>query len=165
MRYLIALAVVTAALPAEAQKPSNPSGGESAEMNAAMRCPMKKKNKVEYCGKCAQFVTAKAELEKGKHVACGEKVEKIEACDMIFYECPTCKDRKMEKGKCANADCKSADRVETRSLARVMFGCEGGCGAKTVEKKKCEADTCPGKGKNFTPMCERNGEWPHVGKP
>ena len=155
-----ALMAVAAVLVGGWTFPQDMGGGAPAAAQEETQCDVSKAEMREYCAGCKAW-PASDQIEKGACKKCKGKIEKVETCIKICWECPKMHDGKPKrhaKNCCASPTCCK----ETPILALVSYACEA-CKAKAPKEAdvKHATEKCEGKIKK---TCAETTKFPHGGK-
>ena len=134
-------------------------GGGAPAQDEEKACDLSKVELREYCSGCKAWPSSE-QVDKGACKKCKTRVEKVETCVKIYWDCPKMhegKSKRHAKNCCASKTCCK----ETPSLALVWRGCDA-CKAKALKEAefKHANDTCTGKTRK---LCGESTKFPHGG--
>lgn len=122
-------------------------------------CDLRKTEPRDYCAGCRVW-PASDQIDKGACKTCKSRVEKVETCVKVYWDCPTAHDGK-PKRHAKNCGVSPTCCKERPSLARVGFACES-CKAKALKEADLRhaGDKCAGPIKK---LCGESTRFPHGG--
>ncbi|HEU4339834.1 MAG TPA: hypothetical protein VFS19_07175 [Planctomycetota bacterium] len=130
-------------------------GGGAQEEKA---CDLAKVESRDYCAGCKGW-PASDQVEKGACKKCKGKVEKMETCVKVYWDCPKMhgSPKRHAKNCCTSKTC----CTETPSLALVWLEC-GACKARALKEADLKhKEKCEGKAKK---VCAESTKFPHGGE-
>jgi hypothetical protein len=129
-----------------------------ADLQEEKPCDVSKTELREYCATC-RIWPASVQIEKGACLKCRSKVERIETCIKVCWDCPKIHATPRRHAK----DCRAAKGCckETPSLAIVSYFCDV-CKSKAAMEAavKHVTEACEG---TIKKTCAESGKFPHGG--
>lgn len=122
-------------------------------------CDVEKTQPRDYCNTCA-FWPATEQIDKGLCKKCRSRLEKVETCIKVYWDCPKAHDHPKRHAK--NCGASPGCCREFPSLSVVSYACET-CNREARKRAdvKHGSEKCEGK---IRKKCALSGRFPHGGE-